>query len=982
MECPEENVIVDFVRAELDPDARQQVEEHIDGCPSCAQVVAELAKLEGPLSLDEPEALSDERLSLTSRGSQPRPKLRLPPPLRQGDKLGRYVVLDRVGAGGMGVVYAAYDPELDRKVAIKLLLTSPGGSLPKELVEQRKRLMREAQAMAKLSHPNVITVHDVGQFEGQVFVAMEFIDGITLKEWMASGRRAWREALAVFMAAGRGLASAHAAGLVHRDFKPDNVLIGLLGGRGRRTDEHADVQRVLVTDFGLARPAAGRTDAFMAVQVIESTPVLSAQLTQTGELVGTPAYMAPEQLAGERSDAAADQFGFCVALYEALYGERPFAGERLGELMGNVAAGNLRAPPRDVDVPRWLRRALLRGLATKPDDRYPDMDALLVALSRDPSRRRRVWTAALVPAAVLGIGIWAWQREDAPKGSYCHDVQHRLDAIWSPQRQRAIESALVATGKPFAADAWATAQVRIDDYAQRWTERVADACRAQREGTQPQTVLALRMSCLQRHQDHLAEVLDVLSRGSDVVVERAADVAATLPDPVACDDVERITERLRGLDERADQAQRADLDRLLARARVLRASAEYEQAKSVVLEVKERAEQDEDPWIEAEATSLLADLDDLLGHPAEAEERYHQALAAAIAADHPREIARVAVGLLWVTGREGHSTRWIERWHGVGWAALQRSGHDPELAAQLDNAAAGAWIEHHELERGEALLRRALQIREEAFGPGHPSRSSALGNLGRVLAARGQLDEAAQVFERARQAMEAEYGPHHPDTATALDNLGAVNGDAGRHSRALAFHRKALEIREASLGPDHLYNAHSHYNIALNLREMGRFDEAVEHQGRAIEIYEEGGGSPIDMAIALDAMGSLRLERDEAVQARAAFERAVAILGEQLGAEHRRTARVQMHLAPALARTGDVEQARSLALAASERLEAQLGADHEEVMQAWLSAAEVLQQTGGSSAQVRVLVERVLDKPQVDPELAAAGRDLLAELAD
>ena len=209
--------------------------------------------------------------------------------LARGDLVGRYTVLARLGAGGMGVVHAAYDPELDRKVALKVLRRGALGtgmsSGPRN--KQRDRLMREAQAMAKLSHPNVITVHDVGTFEGQVFLAMEFIDGQTLGEWFKQANRTWKEVLAIFIAAGQGLAAAHAVGLVHRDFKPDNVLIGNDG-------------RVLVTDFGLARPAAGKTGSFSAVGEIPSQQVLTASLTQTGALVGTPAYMAPEQLAGTR----------------------------------------------------------------------------------------------------------------------------------------------------------------------------------------------------------------------------------------------------------------------------------------------------------------------------------------------------------------------------------------------------------------------------------------------------------------------------------------------------------------------------------------------------------------------------------------------------------------------------------------------------------------------------------------------------------
>ena len=280
MDCPEENVLLDFVRGDLSEKQTEEVEAHIDTCPVCSAVLAELAKLEAPL----PESDVVAEIAITagddvrtgdlpdSAPEKKRRKKRVAPLLLEGDKVGRYVILHKVGEGGMGVVYAAYDPELDRKVAIKLLLSNEGGS-PKEQEEARTRLMREAQAMAKLSHPNVITVHDVGQFRGQVFVAMEFIEGTTLTRWRTAVPRSWKSILRVFRLAGRGLAAAHKAGLVHRDFKPDNVLLSV-GGK--------DVSRVIVTDFGLARSMAGQTDAFASVASVESTPVLSAQLTQTG----------------------------------------------------------------------------------------------------------------------------------------------------------------------------------------------------------------------------------------------------------------------------------------------------------------------------------------------------------------------------------------------------------------------------------------------------------------------------------------------------------------------------------------------------------------------------------------------------------------------------------------------------------------------------------------------------------------------------
>jgi serine/threonine protein kinase len=277
----------------------------------------------------------------------------------KGTVIGRYVVLARLGAGAMGVVLAAYDPELDRKVALKLLRPRGG-----DAGAARARLQREAQALAKLNHSNVVAVHDVGVHAGHVFVAMEFVDGQTLGAWTQSAPRSWRDVVGVFEAAGRGLAAAHASGLVHRDFKPDNVMIGKDG-------------RVRVMDFGLARATEGAVEPARAGDLpADKSDILATPLTQTGAMMGTPAYMAPEQFGGLEVTTRSDQFGFCVALFEALYGERPFGGETLGALAFNATEGNVRDVGRTRDVPMWLRRVVLRGLSPRPEDRFPDMPRL------------------------------------------------------------------------------------------------------------------------------------------------------------------------------------------------------------------------------------------------------------------------------------------------------------------------------------------------------------------------------------------------------------------------------------------------------------------------------------------------------------------------------------------------------------------------------------------------------------------------------
>jgi predicted Ser/Thr protein kinase len=312
---------------------------------------------------------------------------------RADDHIGRFSVLRKLGEGGMGVVYEAHDPQLDRHVALKLVRVD---SDP----QSRARLFREAQAMAKVAHPNVVPIYEVGDHHGQVFVAMELVPGETLQAWVTRDKRPWRDALAMYVAAGRGLAAAHATGIVHRDFKPDNVLVG---GDGR--------PRVL--DFGLAR---GIHQAGDDAPATSSGNVLDLDLTVAGSMMGTPGFMSPEHFRGEGIGPASDQFGFAVAVYRALYGEMPFAGKTVAELRDVVCAGAPKPPRGDPDLPAAVTAAVLRALATDPAERFPSLDALLAELDRplrvDPDRdvlrgraARKVVAGAIGVAALTGIVV-------------------------------------------------------------------------------------------------------------------------------------------------------------------------------------------------------------------------------------------------------------------------------------------------------------------------------------------------------------------------------------------------------------------------------------------------------------------------------------------------------------------------------------------------------------------------------------------------
>ncbi len=345
--------------------------------------------------------------------------------LGPGELIGRYQIVDRLGAGGMGVVYRARDTELSRDVAVKLLHARVSGTGS----DHEQRLLREAQALAKVSHANLVTVFDLGSFRGQVYVVMELVEGTSLKYWLREGTRDWRDVIAVFERAARGLIAAHRAGLVHRDFKPDNVLIG-------------DDGAVQVADFGLARSVtelSSDVDARASTLPPGADDVLSTPLTRTGAVMGTPAYMSPEQHWGKTVDATADQFSFAVSLYEGLYGARPYEGTSLAEVVYAVTEGQVVAPPATSPVPRRIWLVLQRALSTEPEQRYPDMTALMEAL--DQATRRRWKLPAAIVATTIAIVVGAvmfissqrdWMRLGNPGGKYAIQdvvVHHKPDVL-------------------------------------------------------------------------------------------------------------------------------------------------------------------------------------------------------------------------------------------------------------------------------------------------------------------------------------------------------------------------------------------------------------------------------------------------------------------------------------------------------------------------------------------------------------------------
>ena len=546
--------------------------------------------------------------------------------LGKGRLVGRYVVLEEVGVGGMGIVYAAYDPKLGRKVAIKLLHRS----LP-DAKRNVARLLREAQAMARLNHPHVVTVHDVGDHDGQVFIAMEFVEGKTLETWLKATPRTWEEVLPVFVQAAQGLAAAHGVGLVHRDFKPDNVMVG-------------DDGRVLVMDFGLARSAEAQAAislvgrAAQAHVMNESTgelaalPTVASQVTADGSIIGTPAYMSPEQFGGGEVGPPSDQFSFCASLYRALYDQRPFAGSSLAELAASVRAGRLLDPPEDKKVPAWLAAAITRGLQVDPARRHASMNELLTALAAGRRRgRRRLYAVGGGASAVLA-GTIGWAAMSGPP--VCRSGQERFAEVWNPGRAASIEAAFGELGLPYATQTWQRATPTLDDYAKRWAQGYYDACAATRiEGQQSERRLDARMDCLQSQRGYVDALLSEWAQPDPDIVERTIAVLSRLPAPENCAEPDRLGE-IEVAPEHRDQVARAR--ELEARAEAKKSAARYDEGVRLVEQALSELDGiDEVVDLRAELLQLQGSLVASVGDHDRAHALYRSALhEAAQARDH------------------------------------------------------------------------------------------------------------------------------------------------------------------------------------------------------------------------------------------------------------------------------------------------------------------------------------------------------------
>lgn len=867
--------------------------------------------------------------------------------------LGRFRVLDPIGRGGMGVVYSAWDPQLQRRVALKLVRPE------RDSDESRRRLLAEARAVARLAHPNVVAIHEVGQAGARVFIAMEHIDGVPLSELGASavGLAACLDA---FAQAGRGLAAAHAAGVIHRDFKPSNALVS------READGRV---RVRVVDFGLARPGAVPESEESLAELDDATS------TRTGAVLGTPRYMSPEQLEGQPVDARSDQFNFCVALFEALYDRPPFDADDLESRRRSVLAGPVVPPGRA--VPRRIEAALRRGLAVRPEDRFADMNALLAALDRSGSRRRR-WLAGAVAAGGLALGAVAIGRSAPPPCAELELPWSRGPGVLGPGVVERIE----ASGLPSAGSLAASTERALAERGARWVEARRSVCEATRvRGSQSETLLDLRMACLDRGRMEAEAVLR-RAGADDEGLGRVLDAIARLDDPEACT---RMTAEL-GVAPPEDPERRRELDALMRESAESQAEfllSRWSQGRERAEQVLVRARAYGEPRLVAASLGRLAAFEARVGDPAQARRWSEEAMTTAVAADQTDVAATVAGSLVWIDGYLLDEHEQAERDGALALAWLDASGADDErVAAVLDNLGTNAYaMQRYELaeqrhrralalSRSEAarirvrvnlaaaivagrspeaiaerdrLLDEVLPLAEARYGPDNAMVAAILHNRWVDAAEHGRCDEAVPRLRRALEIKTLNYGESGLPLTSTLGALAECDREVGEVERSVERRRRAVAIVEARLGPRSPRLLRSLEGLSYSLVEAGRLDEAEAVLDRADELQREhhGDHDPFGFGLVVNR-ASLRAARGEHAEALELLDRALALAAEA-EPESASLGTIELVRARSLAELGRREAAEEAARRALERLEARGGLPSQRD-----EAARILERLGAS----------------------------------
>ena len=871
-----------------------------------------------------------------------------------GTTIDRYVLLETLGTGGMAVVHLAYDPNLHRHVAIKLLRPSR-----RHAAQDHARLVREAQALAHVSHPNLVVVHDVGLWHDRVFIAMEYVRGPSLAKWLQQPRR-WRAVVSVFRAAGEGLAAAHQAGLVHRDLKPANLLMGEDG-------------RVRVADFGLARlendDAEPANDEPSPPQELGDDHTLTRSLTESGMIMGTPAYMAPEQHAGEHVDARSDQFSFCVTLYEAVYGKRPYRGRSADELYEAKLHG---PPPLPTDrlVPGWLGRVIARGLCPQPEDRFESIAELLRQLERGQTRARRWLLLAGSATSLIAVGGLGYALSDRSPAPRCGEAEE--PAGWNDQRRTAVEQSFAESGVTHGRESFVRIAASLDTYAARWSEMQQEACEATYlHGEQSDELLDLRMACLGRRADELGAVVELLTRGDPDLVDRAVELVATLMPLTACADADALRAAVPPPEDPRVAARVEALYAELAEVSALIEGRKNASALDQARSLWERAQAV--GYAPLEAESLLALANALSSEdPTRAEQYYRQALPIAAAGRDDRLQAKVWTDLLYVVGVS--QARHDEAFSlAVGAeAALARQEQDPSLRANFE-------VVLGTVEWGQGLYKDAIgryelaqQLIVERVDPEDPRLHSIANNYGVVMISLGRLDEARDQFQRSLELVERTFGLQHPYVADSLMNLGIVYTEKHETALARSYYEQALAILEGVPNQNRRRISQVTSNLMVIELHEGDLDRAHTLAQQALDGLEAvHGPEHPTLAAPIDGFGMIAMMRGELSSAARHFEQACSLLERGVGKDHPNYAMVETHLGMLRLQQGHAEDASQRLTHARDTLSEAVDAAHPAFQAVDAAWAEAQLELGYPKVALPVL-ERLVDRLPESLEQALA----------
>jgi tetratricopeptide (TPR) repeat protein len=803
----------------------------------------------------------DDRDPTVSGGGTP-----VPPrgAVHAGQRLGRYVVSEKIGQGGMGTVWSAWDPQLDRHVALKVLRTDYDDPV------YHARVIREAQSLARLAHPNVVPVYDVGIDFGLLWVAMQLVRGTTLTEWLAKPH-AWREIVAAFVQAAQGLGAAHAAGLVHRDFKPGNAMI----------DEDG---RVMVLDFGLAwapgvegarattpRVASPGDDVTAPVRKHSGSggsgrDPLAITLTASDAVVGTPPYMAPEQHTSRDVDARTDQYALCVSIYEGLFGRRPFRGD-LAVMLAAKADGPPARPTNLPQLPERLWKVIARGLEPDPANRWPDLPTMIGALERaQRGQARAPWIVAGAAFVVGGVAA-AMPSRAAPDP--CANASASLQAVWNEPRKAELAQAFATSERTGAREAAARVTERIDGAIAKWSAQAQAACTSSSDPTPT-------LACVDRAATAVDAALEVLRGADDTRIAHAARTVEGVAERYRCDEADGTA-----------PAMGDELARTFERGRALMGADALPEARQAGLDLMREANEAADQAALARALILVGGASMELGEFEDARARYTDAVWTATASGDDEAVTIASTKLIelcvyrydpecakpWIRNAEAGLARLGDR------GALQRT----ELELALGDVA----LREGDETRALAHYQRALDDRIALGGEEQLFVATVMSAIATAHARAGRYEEALALGTR-RSELEAKLlGQRDSGRVPGLQLIAGCLNAMGRNDEAREVLEEALADVDAAYGEQSRQAIRVRGNLVLLLTDMDELDDALALAQRVVAAQREMyGGKAVHVAIALHNEGRVYAKRGDAKAACRDFTEALEVWEGVLGPDH------------------------------------------------------------------------------------------------